>query len=79
MFVCLGRANSHANYLASGLKGLVAFCARKTLLMVCIAHCRNNLALNIMLTHGAFGAEQFLIIDNTVIDSVLGEESASRQ
>lgn len=64
-----------ANYLASRFEGLIALGASETLLMVCVAHGGDDFALDILLTHGTFGSERLLIVDDTVIVVVFGEES----
>lgn len=68
-----------ANYLAARLKGLIALGASETLLMVCVAHGRYNLTLNIALTNGTFGSESFLIINDAVVVVVFRKESTDSQ
>lgn len=67
------------NYLATRFKGLNALSASETFLMVRVAHCRYNFTFDILLANGTFGSESFLIIHNTVVVVILGEEPANCQ
>lgn len=68
-----------ANYLAARLEGLNALRAGKTFLMVCIAHCRDDFAFDVLLANGTFGSESLLIIRNAIVVVILREESADGQ
>lgn len=47
--------------------------------MVRIAHRRYDFTFDVLLANGTFGSECFLIINNTVVVIVLGEEPANCQ
>lgn len=68
-----------ANYLAARLEGLNALRARETLLMVCVAHGRDDFAFDVLLAYGTFGSERLLIISNAIVVVILREESADSQ
>jgi hypothetical protein len=67
-------SNCSSHYLASRLKGLNAFGARKALLMVCVAHGRHDFSLNVVLADGTFSSKRLLIVGDTVVAVIFWEE-----
>lgn len=47
--------------------------------MVCVAHGRDDLSLDVVLANGTFGSERLLVVSDAVVVVVLGEEAADRQ
>lgn len=65
--------------LTARLERLFALATGEALLMICVAHGRNYLALDVLIASGALGTVQLLVVQGAIIGAILRKEAASRQ
>lgn len=66
-----------ASHLTAGLERTLALATGEALLMICVAHGGDDLALHILAARGALGPIQLLVVLCTVVGAILREEAAT--